>query len=95
MNAKNLIAAVAVFAVTGSAFAVGSDETIHYNDVKSTKTRAEVMAELRQSQLDGSYAVGGYELQNPVPGATVQFARNAQNATETAQNSKAGASKSN
>jgi hypothetical protein len=46
MNAKNLIAAVAVFAAASSAFAAGNPEFVEYTNVQSTKTRAEVRAEL-------------------------------------------------
>lgn len=55
MNAKTLIAAVAVFAATatGSAFA---SEWVDFTDFKSTKTRAEVIAELQQSNTNGQIA---------------------------------------
>jgi hypothetical protein len=49
MNARKLIAAVAVFAATGSAFAQGSSEFVEFNDFASTRTRAEVKAELVQA----------------------------------------------
>jgi hypothetical protein len=45
MNAKNIIAA-AVFAITGSAFAQGNSEFVEFTNVASTKSRAEVKAEL-------------------------------------------------
>lgn len=50
MNAKKLIAAAAVFAATGSAFA---GEWVDFSDFKSTRTRAEVVAELEQAQAQG------------------------------------------
>jgi len=53
MNAKKLIAAVAVFAAANSALAA---EWVEFPSVPSTKTRAEVMAELKQARADGSYA---------------------------------------
>jgi len=53
MNAKKLIAAVAVFAATGSAFA---SEWVDFSDFRSTKTRAEVVAELKQAQGQGQLA---------------------------------------
>jgi hypothetical protein len=53
MNAKKMIAAVAVFAATSSAFA---SEWVDFSDFKSTKTRAEVMAELKQANADGQLA---------------------------------------
>ncbi|MFC5475447.1 DUF4148 domain-containing protein [Paraherbaspirillum soli] len=51
MNAKQLIAAVAVFAAAGSAFADASypPET----KVTSSKTRAEVIAEMEQARAQG------------------------------------------
>lgn len=96
MNAKHLIAAAAVFAVAGSAFAVGSDDTAHYSLGKSSKTRAEVTAELRQAQADGTYIVGGQEFEGQIPASQTQYARTAPKGTETAQNAKApGAAKAN
>lgn len=56
MNTKTLITAVALtaaFGFTGSAFAIGSDDTIHYQNVESTKSRAEVQAELAQAYRNG------------------------------------------
>ncbi|WP_414691659.1 DUF4148 domain-containing protein, partial [Noviherbaspirillum sp.] len=56
MNAKTLITAAALavaFGFTGSAFATGSDDAIHYQDVKTTKSRAEVQAELAQAYRNG------------------------------------------
>lgn len=50
MNAKKLIAAAAILAVTGSVFAQGQSEFIDYVNVPSTKTRAEVKAELAQDR---------------------------------------------
>ncbi|HYD63248.1 MAG TPA: DUF4148 domain-containing protein [Noviherbaspirillum sp.] len=49
MNAKNLIAAAAIFAATGSAFAQGNSEFVEFTDFVSTKTRAEVKAEIQQA----------------------------------------------
>ena len=66
MNAKKLIAAVAVFAATGASFA--ADATYPYVDhsqFQSTRTRAEVMAELKASQANGDYIVGGREFAAP------------------------------
>lgn len=53
MNAKKMIAAVAVFAATGSAFA---SEWVDFSNFKSTKTRAEVVAELNQAKASGQVA---------------------------------------
>lgn len=62
MNAKKLIAAVAVFAATSSAFA---SEWVDFNDFQSTKTRAEVAAQLKDAQASGNYVVGGREFTAP------------------------------
>jgi len=50
MNAKQLIAAVAVFAAAGSAFADVTGTFTDFTNVPSVKTRAEVVAGLQQSQ---------------------------------------------
>lgn len=55
MNAKHLIAAVAVLAANGAAIAQEFVEP-GVNFV-STRTRAEVMAELKQAQANGIYRV--------------------------------------
>lgn len=82
MNAKKLIAAVAVFAAAGAAFAEPANTYTGFagpNDqyvapaagFVSNKTRAQIMAELKQSQVDGSYAAlhQEYEGQSPAPDA--------------------------
>ena len=56
MNVKNLIAAVAVFAATGSAFAQGNTEFVEFTNFVSTKTRAEVQAELAQANAENQIA---------------------------------------
>ena len=59
MNAKKLIAVVAMLAGVGSAFA-GEAATSEDNlNFRSTKTRAEVIAEFNQAKADGSYVAGG------------------------------------
>ena len=58
MNAKQLIAAVSIFAATGSVFAA---EWADFSDFVSTKTRAEVIAELKQAQADGTLAASQSE----------------------------------
>lgn len=70
MNARKMIAAVATmtaFAAANTAFAA---EWVEFNDFRSTKTRAEVMAELKQSQADGSYATARQEVVDPAAGFT-------------------------
>jgi hypothetical protein len=58
MNAKQLIAAVAMLAATGAAFAADNTEYVEFGKAKSTKTRAEVRAELKQAYAEGK--VGQY-----------------------------------
>lgn len=67
MNAKNIIAAVAAFAAAGSVFASEITPWPELENFKSTKTRAEVMAELKQAQAQGTYVAGGTELPELVP----------------------------
>jgi hypothetical protein len=62
MNTKHLIAALAVLTATGSAFA---HEWVDFSDFQSTKTRAEVNAELKDAQASGNYVVGGQEFVAP------------------------------
>jgi len=54
MNAKRLIATVAVFAATGSVFAQQTETVDPAANFVSTRTRAEVIAELKQARADGS-----------------------------------------
>jgi hypothetical protein len=49
MNAKTLIAAVAMFAAASSSFAAGNSEFVEFTGFQSTKTRAEVRAELAEA----------------------------------------------
>ncbi len=60
MNAKQqLIASFALLAAAGSAFAQSTDYAQPNERFVSTKTRAEVIAELKQAQAEGVYVVGG------------------------------------
>jgi transcription elongation GreA/GreB family factor len=59
MNAKHLVAALAVLAATGSALA--QEFVTPDAGFVSTKTRAEVIAELQQARADGTYAVSEYD----------------------------------
>jgi hypothetical protein len=59
MNVKQLIAAVSIFAATGSVFAA---EWADFSDFVPTKTRAEVVAELKQAQADGTLAASQSEI---------------------------------
>lgn len=59
MNAKQLIAAVAVFASTGSAFAAAG-YTPPAEGFVSSKSRAEVTAELQQARANGELSAKEY-----------------------------------
>lgn len=52
MNAKQLIAAVSFFAA-GAAFAEAPQQVVDFSNVQTTKTRAEVRAELEQAYRTG------------------------------------------
>lgn len=51
MNAKNLIAAVAVMTAAGSAFADSTYPYVDFSGVASTKTRAEVVTQINQQAV--------------------------------------------
>ena len=56
MKAMKMIAAVTVFAAAGSAFAQQTSEYVQFTDFVSTKTRAEVRAELELAYAEGQFA---------------------------------------
>lgn len=56
MNIKQFVAAALVFSATGAAFA----QQAEVSNIVSTKTRADVIAELRQAQADGTAASYGF-----------------------------------
>lgn len=56
MKVMKMIAAATVFVATGSAFAQQTSEYVQFNDFVSTKTRAEVRAELEQAYAEGQFA---------------------------------------
>jgi hypothetical protein len=56
MNAKQILAALAVFAATGSAFAADNGIFVEHTNVPSTRTRAEVRAELEQANVSNRMA---------------------------------------
>jgi hypothetical protein len=53
MNAKQLIAAVTILAAAGSTFAAAPEQYVDNSKVQTTKTRAEVRAELEQAYRQG------------------------------------------
>lgn len=61
MNAKTLVAAVlsATFAVGAFAQEATADDANFVARAQSTKSRADVLAELKQAQADGTYVAGG------------------------------------
>lgn len=61
MNVKQLVAAVAVFAAAGSVFAADNGVYVDFSDVVSTRTRAEVVTELKQAQAEGTLAASEHE----------------------------------
>ena len=64
MNAKMLIAAVSVVAA-GAAFAQQTEHVPADEGFVSTKTRAEVVAELKAAQQQGTYVAGGVAAFDP------------------------------
>lgn len=67
MNAKNLIAAVTVLAAAGSSFAGEITPWPQADNFRSTKSRADVVAEMKEAQANGTYVVGGTEQLELVP----------------------------
>ena len=59
MNAKQMIASFALLTATGAVFAQAAEYEVPNAKVVSTKTRAEVMAELKQAQTAGTFVAGG------------------------------------
>jgi hypothetical protein len=74
MNAKKLIAAAAIFAAAGSTFAAEVTEGV-WPAFTPTKTRAEVVAELKAAQADGSYALAQQQYDGQFPQAAAQYAK--------------------
>ena len=66
MNVKNLIAAVAVFAAAGSAFAQQTEFVAPGAGFKSTLTRAEVRRDLASAQSQGLTAQRRHDGQDAV-----------------------------
>jgi hypothetical protein len=60
MKAKQLIAAVTAIVATSTVFA---HDWVEFNEFHSTKTRAELVAELQQAKADGSYALAAQDNQ--------------------------------
>jgi hypothetical protein len=60
MKAKHLIAAVAVFAAAGSVFAQQTEFVAPDANFVSTKTRAQVVSELKQARANGELQAKEY-----------------------------------
>lgn len=91
MNVKKLIAAVAVFAAAGSAFAQQSEFTAPDAGFKSSLTRAEVRQDLSQAASQGAIAQRQHDGQDTVyvaSGRTRQDVR--AEAVQSAQSRRAG-----
>lgn len=86
MNAKQIVAAIAVFAATGTAFAADNGIFVEHTSVPSSKTRAEVRVELEQARAAEQIAgnsefvehthVASTRSREEVRGEAVQAARN-------------------
>ena len=85
MNLKRLIAAAAVIAAGAPVFA---GEYVEYSDFVSTKTRAEVVAELRQAQAERTMAAANPEYVEfmPIAGTARSRADVRAEAIESAKN---------
>jgi hypothetical protein len=70
MNVKNLIAAVAVFAAAGSAFAQQTEFVAPDAGFQSTLTRAEVRQDLAQAASEGAIAQRQHDGQDTVYAAS-------------------------
>lgn len=87
MNAKQLIVVLAAFSATISAFAQTQEYVTPNEKFVSAKTRAEVIAELKQAQADGTYVIGGEEFPNQFP-ALAKGPRSRDASVESAQSKK-------
>ena len=88
MNTKQLLAALVILSASASAFAQAQEYVTPNDKFVSTKTRAEVIAELKQAQADGTYITGGEEYPNQFP-ALARKARDRNESIESAQSRKA------
>lgn len=66
MNVRKFFASLAILSGTSSAFAQQSNYPfVEFSGFQSTKTRAEVMEELKVSRSNGEYVVGSREYDAP------------------------------
>jgi hypothetical protein len=91
MNVKNLIAAVAVFAAAGSAFAQQTEFAAPDAGFKSTLTRAEVRQDLAQAASQGAIAQRQHDGQEAVYAAGKRSRQEVRaEAIQSAQSRRAG-----
>lgn len=64
MNAKQLIVSLSLLGATGAVFAQAVGYEVPNANFVSTKTRAEVTAELKQAQAAGTFVAGGEAYSN-------------------------------
>lgn len=87
MKTKQLLAALVILSATATAFAQQQEYVTPNEKFVSAKTRAEVIAELKQARADSTYIVGGEEYPNQFP-ALAKRPRDRNEAIESAQNRK-------
>jgi hypothetical protein len=91
MNVKKLIAAVAVFAAVGSAFAQQSEFVAPDAGFNSTLTRAEVRQDLTQATSQGAIAQRQHDGQDTVYAASTRSRQEVRaEAIQSAQSHRAG-----
>jgi precorrin-4 methylase len=91
MNVKKLIAAVAVFAAAGSAFAQQSEFVAPDASFNSTLTRAEVRQDLTQATSQGAIAQRQHDGQDTVYAASTRSRQEVRaEAIQSAQSHRAG-----
>lgn len=89
MKTKQLIVTAAMLIATGAAFAQQTESVAPDANFVSTKSRAEVIAELKQAQANGVYAVGGEEFPGQI---AVKNTRSRSEAVQSAGNKKSNVS---
>jgi hypothetical protein len=91
MNVKNLIAAVAVFAAVGSAFAQQTEFVAPDAGFKSSMTRAEVRQDLTQAAAQGAIAQRQHDGQDMVYAVSSRSRQEVRaDAIQSAQSRRAG-----
>ena len=91
MNAKQLFVSLGLLAAAGGVLAQSSEHVQPNEKFVSTKTRAEVIAELQQARAEGSFVTGG-EAYIDQATTLAKRTRNRDDNVDTARNSKATSS---